>query len=74
MLEKCLHKGFELVTNLLLYSNVFIKSLLLSCLLSLIHLIIIRIQTLTQMESLDHNTQALTVVLFYNIICLGYND
>ena len=38
------------------------------------HLIIIRIQISTQMESLDHNTQALTVVLFHNIICLGSND
>ena len=26
------------------------------------------------MESLDHNTQALTVVLFHNIICLDSND
>lgn len=43
-LEKCLHKNFWLESNLLFHSNMFVKSLLLSCLINLIHLIIIHIQ------------------------------
>ena len=72
--EKYLHKRFWLVSRLWFHSNMFVKSLLLSCLLNFIYIIIIRIQTSTQMESLDRNTHTLTVLLFHNIICLGYND